>query len=64
MTDTIQVSRAGYEADRRDAELYRWLRMALSDRSSNGRSHYICSIAAGHPEELDEAIRAAMKGNS
>lgn len=51
----------------RDAERYRWLREALSDRSMHGRSHHFCSISNGHPEELDEAIDstiASVKGGS
>lgn len=46
----------------RGAERYRWLRHALSDNGPNGKSHWFCSISAGHPEELDSAIDAAMKG--
>ena len=46
----------------RDAERYRWLRHALSDNGPNGKSHWFCSISAGHPEELDSALDAAMKG--
>jgi hypothetical protein len=41
-----------------DAERYRKLRVALADRSSNGRSHYLCSISEGHPEELDASVDA------
>lgn len=48
------------ERDRKDAERYQWLRRALSDRSINGRSHWFCLIAEGHPEELDAAIDAAI----
>ena len=44
-----------------DAARYRWLRLALADRTNNGKSHWFCSIAAGHPEELDAAIDAARK---
>lgn len=44
-----------------DAARYRWLRSALADRTNNGKSHWFCSIAAGHPEELDAAIDAARK---
>ena len=47
--------------DRNDAERYRWLRAALSDRSAKGRSHHFCSIKEGHPEELDVSIDAAMQ---
>ena len=43
-----------------DAERYRWLRFALSDKSKNGKSHHFCSIQRGHPEELDDAIDAAI----
>lgn len=43
-----------------DATRYQWLRLALADRTNNGKSHWFCSIAAGHPEELDAAIDAAM----
>ena len=46
----------------RDAKRYRWLRHALSDNGPNGKSHWFCSISAGHPEELDSALDAAMKG--
>lgn len=45
----------------RDAERYRWLRAALSDRTKAGKSHYFCSISEGCPEELDEAIDAAIE---
>ena len=45
-----------------DAERYRWLRKALSDRSSKGKSHHFCSIHEGHPEELDAAIDASKGG--
>jgi hypothetical protein len=45
---------------RRDAERYRWLRLALSDRGKSGRSHWICAIPEGKPEELDAAIDAAI----
>ena len=41
----------------RDAERYRWLRLALADREK-GVSHHFCSIR--YSEELDEAIDAAM----
>lgn len=51
---------AKLEEARKDAERYRWLRHALSDRSRNGRSHHFCSIAEGRPEELDAAIDDAM----
>jgi hypothetical protein len=44
-----------------DAARYRWLRLALADRTNNGKSHWFCSIAAGHPEELDAAIDASRK---
>ena len=44
-----------------DAARYRWLRLALADRTNNGKSHWFCSIAAGRPEELDAAIDAARK---
>lgn len=43
----------------RDAGRYRWLREALADRSSKGRSHHFCSIREGCPEELDTAIDTA-----
>ena len=49
--------------ERKDAERYRWLRAALSDRSAKGRSHHFCSIKEGHPEELDVSIDAAMQEN-
>ena len=42
------------------AERYTWLRKALADRAKHGVSHWICSIQEGHPEELDEAIDAAI----
>lgn len=48
----------------KDAERYRWLRRALSDRGPNGKSHWLCSISEGNPQELDKAIdtaRAALK---
>mgnify|MGYP003413416605 CR=1 FL=1 len=41
----------------RNAERYRWLRLALADREK-GVSHHFCSIR--YSEELDEAIDAAM----
>ncbi len=47
----------------RDSARYQCLRRALSDRSKNGRSHHLCSISEGKPQELDEAIdelRAAI----
>jgi len=44
---------------RRDAERYRWLRRALSDRA-NGKSHWFCLIPDGCPEELDAPIDAAL----
>ena len=46
----------------KDAARYQWLRKALSDRSSKGKSHHFCSIEAGHPEELDREIDSAMEG--
>lgn len=45
----------------KDAGRYRWLRAALSDRTKAGKSHYFCSISEGCPEELDEAIDAAIE---
>lgn len=47
------------QGDAEDAARYQWLRLALADRTNNGKSHWFCSIAAGHPEELDSAIDAA-----
>ncbi len=55
------AARAPADSVLEDAERYRWLRLALADRTNNGKSHWFCSIAAGHPEELDAAIDAARK---
>ena len=41
--------------DHKVAERYRWLRVALSERSAKGRNHHFCSIKEGHNE------RTAMK---
>jgi len=51
------------EKAEKDAERYRWLRKALSDRSSKGKSHHFCSIDEGHPEELDGEIDSAMEAS-
>lgn len=45
----------------RDAARYRWLRLALSDQTSKGKSHWFCSITRGRPDELDAAIDAARE---
>lgn len=42
---------------RKNAERYRWLRIALADRTSNGKSHWFCCIQTS--EELDKEIDAA-----
>lgn len=47
-----------------DAERYRGLRMALSDRTPKGRSRHLCSIPEGQPEEIDLTIDAAQKEKS
>jgi hypothetical protein len=56
-----QPAPAPLSEDAKDAARYRWLRLALADRTNNGKSHWFCSIAAGRPEELDAAIDAARK---
>lgn len=55
---------AEVEPYKADAERYRWLRLALSDRSMHGRSHHFCSISNGHPEELDQSIDVALRDSS
>lgn len=45
----------------KDAERYRWLRLALADREE-GVSHHFCSVR--YSEELDEAIDTAMQANN
>lgn len=55
------IGRTQVDSVLEDAARYQWLRLALADRTNNGKSHWFCSIAAGHPEELDAAIDAARK---
>ncbi len=59
--DLILSLLAENEELEKKAARYDWLRSALSDRGRDGRSHHFCSIAAGHPEELDAAIDVAMQ---
>ena len=60
----LAIQKQAYEDGLRDAgkdaERYQWLRTALADRSRNGKSHWICCIQEGQPEDLDADIDAAM----
>jgi hypothetical protein len=63
-SETVQVSRAEYEALRRDAERYRWLRcnVDLNDLSPCGPEDFAENYPAHVDAEVDAAINMPANG--
>jgi len=55
------VRSGGVSDDARDAERYRWLRVSACEIAWNEWCSYSPGYSAGGPEELDQAIDAAIK---